>query len=106
MEGACEKIKNNKYFKELSATIRFRKYIKRKNKQRSSGRFSLDLLEKLYGIKDSFGNSILTWICAKIKKDDASFKGMKCQFPKLEKVVSFSLNETSNNVNNLKIISS
>ena len=93
LEGACEEIKTNKYFKELLATILGLGNILNggTNKGQADG-FSLDLLGKLSGIKDSFGNSALTWICAKTNKDDPTFKGMKGQFPKLEKAVNFSLN--------------
>ena len=106
LEGACTEIKTNKYFKEILATILGLGNIL--NAGTSKGQadgFSLDLLSKLPGIKDSLGHSMLTWICAKTNKDDPSFEGMKGQFPKLEKAVNFSLNEANNNVNKLKGIS-
>ena len=63
--------------------------------------FSLDLLPKLEGLKDSTGHSILTFICTKTNKEDPSFEGFKNQFPYLEKAATYSLNETKKKVDEL-----
>ena len=63
--------------------------------------FSLDLLPKLSGLKDTLGNSILTFICTKTNKEDPSFEGFKNEFPELEKAVAFSLNETKKKTDEL-----
>ena len=63
--------------------------------------FSLDLLPKLVGLKDSLGNSILKFICTKTNKEDPSFEGFKNKFPDLEKASIYSLNETKKKVDEL-----
>ena len=63
--------------------------------------FSLDLLPKLAGMKDSTGHSILTFICTKTNKEDPSFEGFKNMLPELEKASIYSLNETKKKVDEL-----
>ena len=99
---ACKEIKNNKHFREFLATILSLGNIMNGGtaKGQADG-FSLDLLPKLSGLKDTLGNSILTFICTKTNKEDPSFEGFKNEFPELEKAVAFSLNETKKKIDEL-----
>jgi hypothetical protein len=99
---ACKEIKNSKHFREFLATILSLGNIMNGGtaKGQADG-FSLDLLPKLSGLKDTLGNSILTFICTKTNKEDPSFEGFKNEFPELEKAVAFSLNETKKKIDEL-----
>ena len=95
MVPACKEIRENKHFHQILATILSLGNIMNggTTKGQADG-FSLDLLPKLTGIKDSLGNSILSFICSKTNKDDRTFEGFKNKFPQLEKAAEFSMNET------------
>ena len=99
---ACEQLKNNKHFQELLGTILSLGNIMNggTSKGQADG-FSLDLLPKLTGMKDSTGHSILTFICTKTNKEDPTFEGFKNIFPELEKASIYSLNETKKKVDEL-----
>ena len=99
---ACQELKKNKHFHEMLGTILGLGNIMNggTSKGQADG-FSLDLLPKLEGLKDSTGNSILTFICAKTNKEDPSFEGFKNQFQYLEKAATYSLNETKKKVDEL-----
>ena len=99
---ACEEIKNNEHFHEILGTILSLGNIMNggTSKGQADG-FSLDLLPKLEGLKDSTGNSILKFICTKTNKEDPSFEGFKNKFPNLEKAATYSLNETKKKVDEL-----
>ena len=99
---ACEQLKNDKHFQEFLGTILGLGNIMNggTSKGQADG-FSLDLLPKLEGIKDSTGHSILTFICIKTNKEDPSFEGFKNKFPELEKAATYSLNETKKKVDEL-----
>lgn len=102
---ACEEIKTNQHFKLFLGTILSLGNILNggTSKGQADG-FSMDLLSKISGIKDSLGNSILTFVCAKTNKEDASFEGFKHKFPQLEKAATFSLTESVKNCGQLKKI--
>lgn len=105
MVNACNEIKNNKYFKLiLSIILGLGNILNGGSSRGQADGFSLDLLNKLPGIKDNLGNSILTWICAKANKMDHTFEGFKGQFPELEKAANFSLKETNDSLTSLKKI--
>jgi hypothetical protein len=105
MVSACDEIKNNKHFKLiLSIILGLGNILNGGSARGQADGFSLDLLNKLPGIKDNLGNSALTWICSKANKMDPSFEGFKGQFPQLEKAFQFSLKETNDNINALKKI--
>ena len=105
MVSACDEIKTNKHFKLiLSIILGLGNILNGGSIRGQADGFSLDLLNKLSGIKDNLGNSALTWICSKANKMDPSFEGFKGQFPQLEKAVQFSLKETNDNLNALKKI--
>ena len=105
MVSACDEIKNNKYFKLiLSIILGLGNILNGGSIRGQADGFSMDLLNKLPGIKDNLGNSILTWVCSKANKMDSSFEGFKGQFTQLEKAVQFSLKETNDNFNALKKI--
>ena len=105
MVSACDEIKNNKHFKLiLSIILGLGNILNGGSTRGQADGFSLDLLNKLPGIKDNLGNSALTWICSKANKMDPSFEGFKGQFPQLEKAFQFSLKETNDNINALKKI--
>ena len=99
---ACKELKNNKHFHEILGTILSLGNIMNggTSKGQADG-FSLDLLPKLEGLKDSTGHSILTFICSKTNKEDPSFEGFKNKFPYLEKAATYSLNETKKKVDEL-----
>ena len=103
MVGACDEIKNNKHFKLiLSIILGLGNILNGGSIRGQADGFSLDLLNKLPGIKDNLGNSALTWICSKTNKMDPSFEGFKGQFIQLEKAAQFSLKETNDTLTNLK----
>ena len=105
MISACDEIKNNKHFSLiLSIILGLGNILNGGTTRGQADGFSLDLLNKLPGIKDNLGNSALTWICSKANKMDPSFEGFKGQFPQLEKAYQFSLKETNDNINALKKI--
>ena len=105
MISACDEIKNNKYFSLiLSIILGLGNILNGGSNRGQADGFSMDLLNKLPGIKDNLGNSILTWVCSKANKMDSSFEGLKGQFPKLEKASQFSLKETNDNLTALKKI--
>ena len=105
MISACDEIKTNKHFKLiLSIILGLGNILNGGSIRGQADGFSLDLLNKLPGIKDNLGNSILTWICSKANKMDSSFEGFKGQFTQLEKAAQFSLKETNDNLNALKSI--
>ena len=99
---ACEELKNSQHFHELLGTILSLGNIMNGGtaKGQADG-YSLDLLPKLEGLKDSLGHSILTFICTKTNKEDPSFEGFKNKFPELEKAAVYSLNETKKKVDEL-----
>jgi len=99
---ACEELRNNKHFHEFLGTILSLGNIMNggTSKGQADG-FSLDLLPKLSGLKDSTGHSILTFICTKTNKEDPTFEGFKGKFPNLEKAAFYSLNETKKKVEEL-----
>ena len=102
MIPACEELRENKHFHQFLGTILSLGNIMNAGtaKGQADG-FSLDLLPKLEGLKDSLGNSILTFICSKTHKDDPSFEGFKNKFPQLEKAAGFSMNETKKKLEEL-----
>ena len=105
MINACNEIKNNKYFKLiLSIILGLGNILNGGSARGQADGFSLDLLNKLPGIKDNLGNSILTWVCSKAHKMDPTFEGFKGQFTELEKAANFSLKETNDSLNALKKI--
>ena len=105
MVNACNEIKNNKYFKLiLSIILGLGNILNGGSARGQADGFSLDLLNKLPGIKDNFGNCILTWVCSKANKMDPTFEGFKGQFTELEKAANFSLKETNDSLNSLKKI--
>ena len=107
LSNACDEIKGNKHFKLiLSIILGLGNILNGGSIRGQADGFSLDLLNKLPGIKDNFGNSILTWICSKANKMDQTFEGFKGKFPQLEKASQYSLKETNDNLNSLKKITS
>ena len=102
MIPACKEIREDKHFHQMLGTILSLGNIMNGGtaKGQADG-FSLDLLPKLTGIKDSLGNSILSFICSKTNKDDRSFEGFKNKFPHLEKAVQYSMNETKKKLDEL-----
>lgn len=103
---ACEELKNNKHFNLfLSGILSVGNILNGGSNKGQADGFNMDLLSKISGIKDNRGNSILTFICSKVHKEDSSFEGFKNQFPQLEKASTFSLAETIKNAGNLKKIS-
>ena len=105
MIPACNQIRNNKYFQLiLSIILGLGNVLNAGSIRGQADGFSLDLLNKLPGVKDSLGNSILTWICSKTNKIDPSFEGLKGQFTELEKASQYSLKETNDNLTTLKKI--
>ena len=105
MANACNEIKNNKYFKLiLSIILGLGNILNGGSARGQADGFSLDLLNKLPGIKDNFGNCILTWVCSKANKMDPTFEGFKGQFTELEKAANYSLKETNDSLNSLKKI--
>ena len=99
---ACEQLKNDNHFQEFLGTILSLGNIMNggTSKGQADG-FSLDLLPKLEGMKDSTGHSILTFIITKTNKEDPSFEGFKDKFPDLEKAATYSLNETKKKIDEL-----
>ena len=102
MIPACKEIRENKHFHQVLATILSLGNIMNGGtvKGQADG-YSLDLLPKLSGVKDSLGNGMLTFICSKVNKEDPSFEGFKNQFPQLEKAAGFSMNETKKKLDEL-----
>ena len=96
---ACEELKNNKHFHEVLGTILALGNIMNGGtaKGQADG-FSLDLLPKLSGLKDTTGHGLLTFVCTKTNKEDPSFEGFKNKFPYLEKASKYSMNETKKKV--------
>lgn len=104
---ACNEIKSNKHFGLiLSIILGLGNILNGGSVRGQADGFSLDLLSKLPGIKDSFGNSILTWICSKANKIDSSFEGFKGQFPTLLKASQYSLKETNDSLKELQKVTS
>ena len=104
---ACNEIKSNKHFGLiLSIILGLGNILNGGSIRGQADGFSLDLLSKLPGIKDSFGNSILTWICSKANKIDSSFEGFKGQFPTLLKASQYSLKEANDCLRELKKVES
>ena len=104
---ACNEIKSNKHFGLiLSIILGLGNILNGGSIRGQADGFSLDLLSKLPGIKDSFGNSILTWVCSKANKIDSSFEGFKGQFPTLLKASQYSLKETNDSLRELKKVTS
>ena len=104
---ACNEIKSNKHFGLiLSIILGLGNILNGGSIRGQADGFSLDLLNKLPGIKDSFGNSILTWVCSKANKIDSSFKGFKGQFPTLIKASQYSLKEANDSLRELKKVTS
>ena len=99
---ACEELKKNKHFHEVLGTILALGNIMNGGtaKGQADG-FSLDLLPKLSGLKDSMGHGLLTFVCTKTNKEDPSFEGFKNKFPYLEKASKYSMNETKKKVDEL-----
>ena len=99
---ACEELKKNKHFHEVLGTILALGNIMNGGtaKGQADG-FSLDLLPKLSGLKDSTGHGLLTFVCTKTNKEDPSFEGFKNKFPYLEKASKYSMNETKKKVDEL-----
>ena len=99
---ACDELKNNKHFHEVLGTILALGNIMNGGtaKGQADG-FSLDLLPKLSGLKDSTGHGLLTFVCTKTNKEDPSFEGFKNKFPYLEKAAKYSMNETKKKVDEL-----
>ena len=104
MADTCNQIKNDKHFRLiLSIILGLGNILNAGTIRGQADGFSLDLLNTLPGVKDNFGNSILTWIYKKAKKIDPSFDGFKGEIMTLiEKASQFSLKETNNNLNTLK----
>lgn len=105
MKNGCDEIRNDKYFKLILSLILALGNILNAgtNKGQADG-FAFDFLNKISGIKDNLGNSILTWVCSKAKSKDPSFVGFKDRFPQLEKASRISLKETNDNLNGQKKI--
>ena len=104
---ACNEIKSNKHFGLiLSIILGLGNILNGGSIRGQADGFSLDLLSKLPGIKDSFGNSILTWVCSKANKIDSSFVGFKGQFPTLLKASQYSLKEANDSLRELKKVTS
>lgn len=101
---ACEELKKNKHFHEVLGTILALGNIMNGGtaKGQADG-FSLDLLPKLSGLKDSMGHGLLTFVCTKTNKEDPSFEGFKNKFPYLEKASKYSMNETKRKLMNCVI---
>ena len=99
---ACKELKNNKHFHEVLGTILALGNIMNGGtaKGQADG-FSLDLLPKLSGLKDTTGHGLLTFVCTKTNKEDPSFEGFKNKFPYLEKASKYSMNETKKKVDEL-----
>jgi hypothetical protein len=104
MADTCNQIKNDKHFRLiLSIILGLGNILNAGTIRGQADGFSLDLLNTLPGVKDNFGNSILTWIYKKANKIDPSFDGFKGEIMTLiEKASQFSLKETNNNLNTLK----
>jgi hypothetical protein len=98
----CKELRENKHFHEFLAGILSLGNIMNGGtvKGQADG-FSLDLLPKLTGIKDSLGHSILTFVCSITHKSDPTFEGFKNKFPHLEKAAGFSMSETKKKLDEL-----
>jgi hypothetical protein len=104
MKDACNEIKNDKHFKDLLFTIlSLGNFLNSGTINGKAVGFYLDFLPTLCGIKDNFGKSILSFICAQLNKDDPSFEDIKKQFPKLEKASRFSMKETKKKLDEISI---
>ena len=102
MIPACKELKENKHFhKVLSAILSLGNIMNGGTAKGQADGFSLDILPKLSGIKDSLGNSILTFICSKTNKEDPTFEGFKNKFPNLEKAAGYSMSETKKKLDDL-----
>jgi len=95
MLPACKELKESKHFQKVLSTILSLGNIMNAGtaKGQADG-FSLDLLPKLSGIKDTSGNSLLNFVASKTNQEDNTFEGFKNKFPNLEKAAGYSLNET------------
>jgi hypothetical protein len=104
MKDACNEIKNDKHFKDLLFTIlSLGNFLNSGTINGKAVGFYLDFLPTLCGMKDNFGKSILSFICAQLNKDDPSFEDIKKQFPKLEKASRFSMKETKKKLDEISI---
>ena len=102
MIPACKELKENKHFhKVLSAILSLGNIMNGGTPKGQADGFSLDLLPKLSGIKDTLGHSILTFICSKTNKEDPTFEGFKNKFPNLEKAAGYSMSETKKKLDEL-----
>ena len=102
MIPACKELKESKHFqKVLSAILSLGNIMNGGTTKGQADGFSLDILPKLSGIKDSLGHSILTFICSKTNKEDPTFEGFKNKFPNLEKAAGYSMNETKKKLEEL-----
>ena len=102
MIPACKELKENKHFQEvLSSILSLGNIMNAGTAKGQADGFSLDLLPKLAGIKDNYGNSILKFILNKTYREDPTFEGFKNKFPNLEKAAGYSMNETKKKLDEL-----
>ena len=102
MIPACKELKESKHFQiVLSAILSLGNIMNGGTTKGQADGFSLDILPKLSGIKDSLGHSILTFICGKANKEDKTFEGFKNKFPNLEKAAGYSMSETKKKLDEL-----
>ena len=102
MVPACKELKESKHFyKVLLAILSLGNIMNGGTAKGQADGFSLDLLPKLSGIKDSSGQSILTFIGTIVNREDQSFEGFKNKFPNLEKAAGYSMNETKKKLDEL-----
>ena len=102
MVPACKELKENKHFhKVLLAILSLGNIMNGGTAKGQADGFSLDLLPKLAGIKDSNGKSILTFIGTIVNREDPSFEGFKNKFPNLEKAAGYSMSETKKKLDEL-----
>ena len=103
MQDACNELKQNKFFKEmLSAILTIGNVLNGGTQKGQADGFSLDVLPKLSSVKDNKGQTVLNWVCHKVKKIDDSFDGLKKYFPQLIKASAYSLSECVKSLNELK----
>ena len=103
MIPACKELKENKHFqKVLSIILSLGNIMNAGTAKGQADGFSLDLLPKLVGIKDTSGNSLLNFIATKTNQEDNTFEGFKNKFPNLEKAAGYSLNETKRKLDEIK----
>ena len=95
MIPACKELRENKHFHEfLAGILSLGNIMNGGTAKGQADGFSLDLLPKLTGIKDSLGHSILTFVSSITHKSDPTFEGFKNKFPQIEKAAGFSMSET------------